>query len=218
MFGRQWSDGLHQAVEAKEGGCKIKEETQTLATITLQNFFKLYKKLARHDRHGHDRGERVLEDLQARRRRRSRRTGRCSASTTRTSIYRTEKEKWNAVVDEIVEVHKTGPADPGRHDASIEKSRSCQRHARAARHQARTCSTPSRARARGRDRRPGRAASSAVTIATNMAGRGTDIILGGNPETLAWDELQARSTPRGSTCPRPNGTTTRRRDRRTEKA
>ena len=66
MPGRQWSDGLHQAVEAKEG-VKIKEENQTLATITLQNFFKLYKKICGHDRHGHDRGRRVLEDLQARR-------------------------------------------------------------------------------------------------------------------------------------------------------
>ena len=64
MEGRQWSDGLHQAVEAKEG-VKIKEETQTLATITLQNFFKLYDKICRHDRDGHDGGVRVLEDLQA---------------------------------------------------------------------------------------------------------------------------------------------------------
>ncbi len=55
MPGRQWSDGLHQAVEAKEG-VKIKEETQTLATITLQNFFKLYGQNLRHDRHGHDGG------------------------------------------------------------------------------------------------------------------------------------------------------------------
>ena len=75
MTGRQWSDGLHQAVEAKER-VKIKEENQTLATITLQNFFKLYKKLVGHDRHGHDRGERVLQGLQARRRSRSRPTGR----------------------------------------------------------------------------------------------------------------------------------------------
>ena len=66
MIGRQWSDGLHQAVEAKEG-VKIKEENQTLATITLQNFFKLYKKLCGHDRHGHDRGDRVLQDLRPRR-------------------------------------------------------------------------------------------------------------------------------------------------------
>ncbi len=68
MEGRQWSDGLHQAVEAKEG-VKIKEETQTLATITLQNYFKLYQEAGRHDRYGHDRSERVPEDLQAGRRR-----------------------------------------------------------------------------------------------------------------------------------------------------
>ena len=65
MHGRQWSDGLHQSVEAKER-VTVKQETQTLATITLQNLFKLYRQLAGHDRHGHDRSRRVHEDLQAR--------------------------------------------------------------------------------------------------------------------------------------------------------
>ena len=58
MPGRRWSDGLHQAIEAKEG-VRIERETQTLATITIQNYFRMYKKLGRHDRHGRDRGRRV---------------------------------------------------------------------------------------------------------------------------------------------------------------
>ncbi len=65
--GRQWSDGLHQAVEAKES-VPIKQETQTMATITIQNFFKLYEQAGRHDRHRGHRGDGVLRDLQARRR------------------------------------------------------------------------------------------------------------------------------------------------------
>ena len=68
MQGRRWSDGLHQAVEAKEG-VKIERENQTLATITFQNYFRMYKKLVRHDRHGRHRGLRVRPDLQPRRHR-----------------------------------------------------------------------------------------------------------------------------------------------------
>ena len=68
MPGRRWSDGLHQAVEAKEG-VRIERENQTLATITIQNYFRMYQQAGRHDRHGRHRGGRVQEDLQARRRR-----------------------------------------------------------------------------------------------------------------------------------------------------
>ena len=76
MPGRRWSDGLHQAVEAKEG-VQIDRETQTLATITIQNYFRLYYKLGGHDRHRRDRGERIPRHLQAGRRWSSRPTGRC---------------------------------------------------------------------------------------------------------------------------------------------
>ena len=68
MPGRRWSDGLHQAVEAKEG-VQIDRETQTLATITIQNYFRLYHKARRHDRHGRNRSRRVSRHLQARRQR-----------------------------------------------------------------------------------------------------------------------------------------------------
>ena len=75
MPGRRWSDGLHQAVEAKEG-VKIANENQTLASVTFQNFFRMYKKLARHDRHGRHRSQRVRQDLQPRRQRYPDRTAR----------------------------------------------------------------------------------------------------------------------------------------------
>ncbi|MDG2391128.1 MAG: preprotein translocase subunit SecA [Planctomycetaceae bacterium] len=184
MEGRQWSDGLHQAVQAKEG-LKIKAESQTLATITLQNFFKLYKKL------GGMTGTAMTEagefwkiyglDVVA-------------VPTNRVmkrinhpdKIYRTEKEKWDAVVKEIREVHETGrPVLVGT--TSIEKSElignkltkfGIKHNVLNAKHHEREAEIISQA---------GRTA--AVTIATNMAGRGTDIILGGNPEFLALQEL-----------------------------
>ena len=106
MIGRQWSDGLHQAVEAKHSkeGVKIKEETQTLATITLQNFFKLYKKLA---------GMTGTAMTEANEFWKIYKLDVVAIPTNKPlhprqppaiSSIRTEKEKWNAVVDEIVEV------------------------------------------------------------------------------------------------------------------
>ena len=83
LAGRRYNEGMHQAIEAKEG-VEIKDENQTLATITLQNFFRLYEQALRHDRYGDDRGRRVPPDLQARRRARSRPTGRWSARTSPT--------------------------------------------------------------------------------------------------------------------------------------
>ena len=67
LHGRRYNEGMHQAIEAKEG-VQIQQENQTLATITLQNYFRLYEKLSGHDRHGADRGRRAAPDLQARRR------------------------------------------------------------------------------------------------------------------------------------------------------
>src|SRR5438309_9905662 len=106
MIGRQWSDGLHQAVEAKHEreGVKIKEETQTLATITLQNFFKLYKKLA---------GMTGTAMTEASEFWKIYKLDVIAIPTNKPLIrvnfpdviYRTEKEKWDAIVEEVVDVH-----------------------------------------------------------------------------------------------------------------
>ena len=122
MFGRQWSDGLHQAVEAKHArdGVKIKQETQTLATVTLQNFFKLYQKLC---------GMTGTAMTEANEFWKIYKLDVIAIPTNKPLlrvnspdlVYRYEKEKWDAVVDEVVEVHKTGrPILIGT--ASVEKS------------------------------------------------------------------------------------------------
>jgi preprotein translocase subunit SecA len=187
MEGRQWSDGLHQAVEAKEG-VKIKEESQTLATITLQNYFKLYKKLAGMTGTAMTESEEFLKiynlDVVA-------------IPTNRPmkrinypdNIYGTEKEKWDAVIAEIAEVNTTGrPVLVGT--TSIELSemlrdrlvrKGIKHNVLNAKFHEREAEIVAQAGRKG-----------AVTIATNMAGRGTDIILGGNPEHLAWEDLKTK--------------------------
>jgi len=191
MPGRQWSDGLHQAVEAKEG-VRIKEVTQTMATITLQNYFKLYKKLC---------GMTGTAMTEANEFYKIYKLDVVAVPTNRPSqrinyqdvIYRTEREKWGAVVDEIAEVHKTGrPILVGT--VSIEKSerlsgmldrRGVKHSVLNAKYHEREAEIVAQA---GR--------KSAVTIATNMAGRGTDIILGGNAEHMAWDQLKNKYASR----------------------
>jgi len=194
MEGRQWSDGLHQAVEAKEG-VKIKEETQTLATITLQNFFKLYNKLSGMTGTAMTEAAEFVKiyNLDV-----------ITVPTNRPlkrinfpdAVYRTEPEKWDAVVEEIKEVHQTGrPVLLGT--VSIENSEKLSHKLikNGIKHKLLNAKPEYAEREAETIAQAGRLA--AVTIATNMAGRGTDIILGGNPEYLAWDELKQMTNDDG---------------------
>jgi len=190
MPGRRWSDGLHQAVEAKEG-VKIERENQTLATITFQNFFRMYDKLAGM-------------------------TGTAATEATEFDhiykldvvviptnkpmirddrpdlIYRTAREKWDAVVEEIEDCQERGqPALVGT--LSIEKSEMLSAMLKKkgvphvvlnAKYHEREASIVAQAGRKG-----------SVTIATNMAGRGTDIVLGGNPESQARAEADPDADP-----------------------
>ncbi len=184
MPGRRWSDGLHQAVEAKEG-VTIERENQTLATITFQNYFRLYGKLAgmtgTAETEATEFGEIYDLDVVVIP------TNRSMARDDRGDlIYRTAKEKWNAVVDEIADCQKHGqPVLVGT--VSIENSELLSKLLKRngtphvvlnAKFHEREASIVAQAGRKG-----------AVTIATNMAGRGTDIVLGGSPATLARSEV-----------------------------
>ncbi|MDD6190267.1 MAG: preprotein translocase subunit SecA [Firmicutes bacterium] len=186
MFGRRYSDGLHQAIEAKEG-VLVRSESKTLATITLQNYFRMYGKLA--GMTGTAKTEEgeftdiynmdvvviptnkpvVRKDLQD-------------------AVYATERGKYKAIADRVVEAHKTGqPVLVGT--ISIEKSEIIADLLRKrgiksfnilnAKHHEKEAQIIAEAGREG-----------AITIATNMAGRGTDIILGGNPEFQAKKEME----------------------------
>ncbi len=180
LEGRRWSDGLHQAVEAKEG-VPIENENQTLATITYQNYFRMYDKLAGMTGTAETEKDEFLKiyglDVLVAP------TNKPNVRIDRQDvIYRTEEEKFDAVVEEIRELNERGqPVLVGT--ISIEKSEEIARRLRKAgikhnvlnaKHHAREAEIIAQA---GRFR--------AVTISTNMAGRGTDIVLGGNPEFLA---------------------------------
>src|SRR5437763_2445710 len=185
MIGRQWSDGLHQAVEAKHSrdGVKIKEETQTLATITLQNFFKLYKKIA---------GMTGTAMTEANEFWKIYKLEVIAIPTNKPLIrinspdlvYCTEKEKWKAVIEEIEEVHATGrPMLVGTTDVDKSLKLSEMLKRRGIRHELLNALPEHAAREAEIVAQAGRINS--VSISTNMAGRGTDIIMGGNRETLA---------------------------------
>ncbi|HQQ78754.1 MAG TPA: preprotein translocase subunit SecA, partial [Thermoanaerobaculia bacterium] len=180
MPGRRWSDGLHQAVEAKEG-VKIERENQTLATITLQNYFRMYDKLS---------GMTGTADTEAAEFDKIYKLDVVVIPTNRDMVrkdehdlvYRTEREKFDAVVEEIAEKNEKGqPVLVGT--ISIEKSellstmlkkRKVPHVVLNAKYHEQEATIVAQAGQVG-----------AVTIATNMAGRGTDILLGGNPEYLA---------------------------------
>jgi len=232
MPGRQWSDGLHQAVEAKEG-VRVKEETQTLATITLQNFFKLYKKICGMTGTAMTEANEFwkiykLDVIAIPPNRTLQRINHADV------IYLTEKDKFNQVANEIERIHKWDTVEltdgnwlvgtvKGENEqeitfddkdnrelrtilrskikllqkrgrpilvgtVSIEKSerlsallerRGIPHQVLNAKHHKREAEIVAQAGRKG-----------AVTIATNMAGRGTDIILGGNADAMAWAKLQ----------------------------
>ena len=185
MPGRQWGDGLHQAVEAKEG-VTVKAENQTLATITLQNYFKLYRKLAGMTGTAMTEADEFwkIYKLDVVNIPTNRNMQRINAPDV---VFRSEKEKWKAVVDEIREVHEQGrPILVGT--VSIEKSEHLSKMLSRYGIEHNVLDAKNHEREAEVIAQAGRLG--AVTIATNMAGRGTDIILGGNPEHLAWEELR----------------------------
>ena len=185
MPGRRWSDGLHQAVEAKEG-VKIERENQTLATITFQNYFRMYRKLA---------GMTGTAETEAAEFDKIYKLEVVVIPTNKTLlrmenpdiVYRTVKEKFNAVADEIQALAEKGqPVLVGT--TSVEKS---ERLAEILKKKG--FKNPVVLNAKFHEREAEIVAQAgrygAVTIATNMAGRGTDILLGGNPEFAAKQEM-----------------------------
>ncbi|MER6580119.1 preprotein translocase subunit SecA [Nonomuraea sp. NPDC001023] len=187
LHGRRYNEGMHQAIEAKEG-VKIKDENQTLATVTLQNYFRLYTKLS---------GMTGTAVTEANEFHQTYKLGVVPIPTNRPMVrkdqpdvvYKTEDAKFNAVVEDIKERHEAGqPVLVGT--TSVEKSerlskalkrRGVAHEVLNAKNHAREAAIVAEAGRKG-----------AVTVATNMAGRGTDIMLGGNSEFRADLELRQR--------------------------
>ena len=190
MMGRRFNDGLHQAIEAKEG-VKIKSESKTLATITFQNFFRLYTKLSGMT------GTAMTEEAEFKE---IYKLDVISIPTNKPviridhndQVFSSEKGKYSAIIDKIIECHEKGqPILVGT--VSIEKSellsamlkrKGVKHEVLNAKHHAKEAEIVAQAGKYG-----------AVTIATNMAGRGTDIMLGGNAEFLARAEMRKREIP-----------------------
>lgn len=185
MEGRRWSDGLHQAVEAKEG-VKIQDETQTLASITFQNLFRLYPKLSGMT------GTAMTEEAEFGK------IYNLEVTTIPTNkpdirinypdvIYKTERQKFLSVVDDIEAMHKIGrpvlvgtiSIEKSEYVSELLKKRGIKHNVLNAKHHEKEAYIIAQAGRVG-----------AVTIATNMAGRGTDILLGGNAEYLAKEALE----------------------------
>jgi len=187
LHGRRYNEGMHQAIEAKEG-VEIKQENQTLATITLQNYFRLYDKLA---------GMTGTAATEAAEFDQVYKLGVVPIPTNKDMIrldapdvvYKTEDAKWDAVVEDLVERHEKGqPVLVGT--TSVEKSehlsalllrRGVPHEVLNAKYHEKEAAIVAQAGRKG-----------SVTVATNMAGRGTDIMLGGNPESMATMELARR--------------------------
>ena len=195
MPGRRWSDGLHQAIEAKEG-VKIEAENQTLASITFQNYFRLYKKLA---------GMTGTAETEATEFKEIYNLDVLVIPTNKPVIrvdypdviYKTKDAKFKNVVKEIEELHKKGrpvlvgtaSIETSEYLSSLLKKRGIKHHVLNAKHHEKEAEIIAQAGRIG-----------AVTIATNMAGRGTDILLGGNPEFLAKEILRKKGlTPEEAT-------------------
>ncbi|WP_158892487.1 preprotein translocase subunit SecA [Amycolatopsis anabasis] len=186
LHGRRYNEGMHQAIEAKEG-VEIKAENQTLATITLQNYFRLYDKLS---------GMTGTAETEAAEFHQTYKLGVVPIPTNRPMIradqadliYKTEQAKFEAVAEDIAERHEKGqPVLVGT--TSVEKSEYLSKlllklrvphEVLNAKYHDREALIVARAGRKG-----------AVTVATNMAGRGTDVVLGGNPDIIADEELRA---------------------------
>lgn len=195
MPGRRWSDGLHQAIEAKEG-VKIQAENQTLATITFQNYFRMYKKLA---------GMTGTAETEALEFKEIYNLDVLVIPTNKPVIrkdypdlvYKTKREKFNQVVEEIERLHKEGrpvlvgtvSVETSEYLSGLLKKRGIPHNVLNAKNHEREAEIIAQAGRIG-----------AVTISTNMAGRGTDILLGGNPEFLAKEILKKKGlTPEKAT-------------------
>ncbi|MDP9825378.1 preprotein translocase subunit SecA [Kineosporia succinea] len=187
LAGRRYNEGLHQAIEAKEG-VEIKSENQTLATITLQNYFRMYDKLSGMTGTAQTEAAELMSIYKL---------GVVSIPTNRSMqrkdqsdlIYKTEEAKFEAVVEDIAEKHATGqPVLVGT--TSVEKSEHLSELLRKAEVQHEVLNAKQHEREASIVAQAGRKGS--VTVATNMAGRGTDIMLGGNAEFTAVATLKAR--------------------------
>lgn len=190
MPGRRWSDGLHQAIEAKEG-VKIANENQTLATITFQNYFRMYNKLSGMTGTAETEAEEfgkiynldvlVIPTNQPMLR-----------EDNADIIYKTAKVKFNAVIDEIMNCHEneqpvlvgTISIENSEILSSMLKKKKIPHSVLNAKYHEQEAEIISQAGGKG-----------AITIATNMAGRGTDIVLGGNPEGMAREMLANKKDP-----------------------